>query len=194
MAQPYYFTSYPEAFPSYYAIMFGLSKIIWNLKKAVILLWGKGRKWLMIKFQSFFSPRKWNTWLTLVWRGRNPMAPFGRVLHLSVCNILRRTPCFQWGATVQSWTLESHAKCKEGNGSIILFCCGWSSQKKGGTSVPVLLFELSLCFPGNNSFKMPTYASKNGHKRLPWFQWHSSNRKAVLSTQLFYILAFSLES
>ena len=140
MAQPYYFTLCPEALSFALCYKFRLDFLRWceTFRKHECFCGGRGRsdscsssraevgKALRnLKLEQ--SPRRWNTWLTLIWRVRNPTAPSGRVLHPSVCNILRRTPFFLSGTTVQSWTQESHAKRREASGSMILLFSGWAS-------------------------------------------------------------------
>lgn len=116
------------------------------------------------------SRRRWNTWLTLIWRDRNPIAPSERMLHLTMCNILRRTLIFQSGTTVQSWTQESHAKRRKANGSMILLFSGGASQLRGKTCAlfHCLLSELSLyVFQERAHLKCPLIPVRKGTKNFP---------------------------
>lgn len=143
----------------------------------------------MFKFQSFFSPRKWNTWSEGV---ETPLHLLEEFCTFHCVISLEGHPVFK-GEPMCNHEHRSY-KRREGSGSLILLFCGWSSQKKGVTLVPVPTFWALSVFWGIINFKCPHMPLKNGHKGLPWFQWLSSNRKAVLPTQLFCILAFSLES
>lgn len=150
----------------------------------------------MFKFQSFFFPRRWNTWLT----SEGVETP----LHLleEFCTFQCVISLEGHSAAFKVEPLFHHEHwdhIPRGEKEIVAwFCCFVVDhfRRKEALLFQSLLFRAlsSLCFPRKNSFKMPTICQWERHKGLPWFQWCSFNRKEGLSTQLFYILAFTLKN
>lgn len=159
-----------------------------KLEESINTSVGEGKEMTRVQVPEFFIHLGDETF-GWHWRGRNPTAPCGRVLHLSVCIILRRTPCLQSGTTVPSWTQESHAKRREGSGSIILlFLVDLSEERRHFCFSP----SFSV-FWGRTNLKCPHMPARTGTKDFFGSSGIASRRKKDCPPRCSGILPEMLE-
>lgn len=179
MAQPYYFTLCPGALSFTLCYKFCLGFLRWceTCRKHEYFCGGRGRSYscsssrvevgkALRNLKLVHSSRRWNIWLTLIGMDKNPTAPSGRVLHLSVCNVLGH-PSFKVGPLCNH-EHRSHIPRGEKQG-VAWFCCSVVEHLSWGERLVFqsLLLELFLyVVQGGAHLKCPRIAVRKGTKNF----------------------------